>query len=712
MRVAGLCVVNKRAAGARLIAWVVGVLGASLVILGPLAAGRAHAGEAVLFAPVPDWVEPVSIPARESVDAAKAKGGKLFLLSDRQVYIENDQTTHFTRFAETVLSGSGLDSVARLEYSFDPAVTDFSVHTITVYRDGEVYNRIEPDLFQIIRREENFEDGILDGELTALAELRDIQVGDIVETAVSWRTRFPLWPGGYFRRFSTEWSVPTGRQHVRISIDDDRPLAVRDYGGAPLPEISVADGRRVYVWLRDNPPLGEFEPQTPNEYPLWAYVFVSTLESWADVIALERSAYEERAILPDGFADAHPWLTDETMPLNMRITRAIRFVQDDLRYAGDEVGLGGYIPRTPEMTLARRWGDCKDKALFLTVLLRAMGVEAYPVLTDLDNGYAIGSALPSPNAFDHAITVILIDGERYWIDPTASNRGGVFPNIVQADYGYGLPLKEGVDGPWPMVPAPLEEPDLIVREIYDFADYLTTGVSVRVETEHNGRAADGMRKTLEKTGIENLSDDYLEYYTEDMPGLERAAAMRVDDQRDDNVIRVIESYALSKEVAEKNGLYDEFGFNAYSVSGVLKDVTIDGRKGPVLLRYPYFTRHVIRLENLGKTGGVNETVKLADKVMSYRRQSSFQDNGLEELFELRTLARIAPADELAVYDKVRRDIEEWDGFTYDIHHFKRKRETDRLFSVILWSIIGFVVVFWNWQVSRRKKRQAGAEANP
>ena len=46
----------------------------------------------------------------------------------------------------------------------------------------------------------------------------------------------------------------------------------------------------------------------------------------------------------------------------------------------------GSVPKPTQelLTLARRFGDCKDKALLTVTLLRALGVQADPVLVNTD----------------------------------------------------------------------------------------------------------------------------------------------------------------------------------------------------------------------------------------------------------------------------------------------------------------------------------------
>ena len=99
---------------------------------------------------------------------------------------------------------------------------------------------------------------------------------------------------------------------------------------------------------------------------------------------------------------------------------ALRFVQDDVRYTGLEIGAGAYRPSQPGVVLARRFGDCKDKVFLLVTLLRAMGVEAYPALVHSRMGIGVAERAPSPGAFDHVIAKVRFKDRDYWLDATIS----------------------------------------------------------------------------------------------------------------------------------------------------------------------------------------------------------------------------------------------------------------------------------------------------
>src|SRR4029078_4618493 len=76
------------------------------------------------------------------------------------------------------------------------------------------------------------------------------------------------------------------------------------------------------------------------------------------------------------------------------------------RYVALECGTHGYKPYRVDRVLARRFGDCKDKASLMTAMLKVAGVDARMVLLQMRS---LGKLDPEPaslSAFNHAIVYV------------------------------------------------------------------------------------------------------------------------------------------------------------------------------------------------------------------------------------------------------------------------------------------------------------------
>ena len=88
---------------------------------------------------------------------------------------------------------------------------------------------------------------------------------------------------------------------------------------------------------------------------------------------------------------------------------ALQFVQDDIRYMGIEIGENSHKPADPSKVFAQRFGDCKEKSYLLCVMLRAMNIDASPVLINTVSKKSISELLPAPTDFDHLTVRVKLD---------------------------------------------------------------------------------------------------------------------------------------------------------------------------------------------------------------------------------------------------------------------------------------------------------------
>ena len=82
------------------------------------------------------------------------------------------------------------------------------------------------------------------------------------------------------------------------------------------------------------------------------------------------------------------------------------FVQDDVRYVAIEMGIGGWQPHPPEDVFVHKYGDCKDKSVLLSVMLREIGVDSYDLLIFTRRGVVAPNVPPRLGIFNHAILAI------------------------------------------------------------------------------------------------------------------------------------------------------------------------------------------------------------------------------------------------------------------------------------------------------------------
>ncbi len=101
--------------------------------------------------------------------------------------------------------------------------------------------------------------------------------------------------------------------------------------------------------------------------------------------------------------------------------KAIYKYATETRYVALEFGLEGIRPRRCAQTLARGWGDCKDKATLIVTMLREIGIPSTIVLVRTGMRGNIEPDPPSLALFDHAIAYV--PSLDLYLDGTAEHTG-------------------------------------------------------------------------------------------------------------------------------------------------------------------------------------------------------------------------------------------------------------------------------------------------
>ncbi len=173
---------------------------------------------------------------------------------------------------------------------------------------------------------------------------------------------------------------------------------------------------------------------------------------------------------PADIASTSRSLTTANGDFMTRIRAVAGFMQQQIRYVGIEIGIGGYIPHPAEEVFRNRYGDCKDKVTLMIAMLDAVGVRATWVMVDTDRG-VVDPKVPSLIG-DHMIAAIEIppgyqnpalqavvtttNGKRYLIfDPTNEYVPiGLLPNYLQGSTGL---LMDGAESQ--AISLPMLKPD-------------------------------------------------------------------------------------------------------------------------------------------------------------------------------------------------------------------------------------------------------------
>jgi transglutaminase-like putative cysteine protease len=461
-------------------------------------------GSARASASAPDWVaQAAAVLLPEHSKDAKA----IVLLDDTLVTVQADgRATERYRYVVRILRPQGRAYAEPVAW-FSKDAKLLSFHVWSIGPDGHQYTMKDNEyrevgaegggiLYEDDRAKVASPPGADPGGIVAYEAERQIRPY-MSEESWTFQETIPI------ARSVFELDLPGGWNHLAVWFKHDTVQPVEVAPGhfrwelANIPEINLTDvplapserslaARMVVHYSAQALPEGD---------ALWAKI-----GNWYDGLAAPRSeGTAEIAAKSRSLAAADADFT-------VRIQNVAKFLQEEIRYVGIEIGIGGMQPHAATDVYRNRYGDCKDKATLLIAMLDSVGVRATWVLVDthrgfidprvpsVDGNHAI-AAIEIPKGYDNPLLKAVVTartGKRYLIfDPTNPYVSiGLLPEYLQG--GYGI-LVAGSDSQVIELPVLKPDSDVTVRAArFDLAPDGTLKGSVTVT--HNGASAWGLRE--------------------------------------------------------------------------------------------------------------------------------------------------------------------------------------------------------------------------
>jgi tetratricopeptide (TPR) repeat protein len=266
----------------------------------------------------------------------------------------------------------------------------------------------------------------------------ELHPGDVVEVAVRSYTRSAVGGRGdspfYFMDYAgSQATRPLLYNEVVVDYPKTRPIYVDVLGVSKNTKTESDDGdRHIVRMVWDTPIQIVDEPLAPPLSETVPMVVGSTYRNWDEFRTWYREAvkgFTEPDLEVQRIAKE---LTKSKLTREAKVRALFEFVADDIRYVNYVSG-EWWLPNRPQQLLARREGDCDDKAILLISLLRAVGIEAEEVLvqTRMTNmPTVVGAKNVAIPLFDHGIAFLPGPNGGQYLDATSpQSRLGPLPGM-------------------------------------------------------------------------------------------------------------------------------------------------------------------------------------------------------------------------------------------------------------------------------------------
>jgi transglutaminase-like putative cysteine protease len=562
------------------------------IILAMVNLAFSQKGKVTINAKLPAWLQAVKVinskPAYKNIQ----DGYYLFLFEKQNNLETKEQYSHIIR---EISNGTGVQNGSEISVSYDPSYEKLVFHKLTIWRDNKPMDKLSLQNFKILQNEKELSRFIYSGLYTAYLILDDIRKGDRIEYAYTIQGSNPVFPK-YSNTIYFEGSSQIVNVYNNIIFKPGRNIRTKNFNSVPPLKRSVVKGLNVFEWqnsMSKTYPSNDFEP---SDFDPFARVQISEYKNWQEIVDWGLSLQQFNS-------KNSPIINEKVAELKLKakgnkekfLELATRFVQDEIRYMGIEIGEYSHRPNSPEKILKQRYGDCKDKSTLLCNLLKANGINAYSVFLNTYLKKETASLLPSPSVFNHETVVVEFEDRKIYIDPTVANqRGPIFNNY----FPYTAKVLVIKDGNKELTETAQQNlgklKSLVVFNVGDTSG--TSKSTLRITSDYSNNYADNFRENLNNEGADNIEKSYVKYYSNLYPGLTIKDPIEIKDNEAENIISVTETYEIDSLWTHSET--DQSKRLAYFYGDLINDQIISIKKfrnAPLSLKFPCTIEQEVRI---------------------------------------------------------------------------------------------------------------------
>jgi hypothetical protein len=298
----------------------------------------------------------------------------------------------------------------RVHAYFDSDTRITSIHGWCIPAQGKDYEVKEKDASEMAL--DDVENGILMTDVRVkVLQIPASDIGNIVGYEIEQEDR----PYVLQDSWDFQHSIPVREAHYTLQLPPGWEYKAVWINHAEIK--SVASGSNTWQWTISDVPAIRHEDEMPPWEGVVGQMVVTLLpsggagqnkgfETWNDMAKWQAALYQGRR-------DASPEIKQKVAALTASATTPLakmrvlaNFLQQDIRYVGIELGIGGLQPHPASEVFSHRYGDCKDKATLLSSMLHEVGVDSYYIIINTVRGGVSPETPPTPFWFNHVILAV------------------------------------------------------------------------------------------------------------------------------------------------------------------------------------------------------------------------------------------------------------------------------------------------------------------
>ncbi len=295
-----------------------------------------------------------------------------------------------------VLDAGGVSRFSTLRYDFNPLREKIFVNRLIVCDpEGKIISRGRPTDYYVVD-DQNGEVATHDQTLhVPVPHLLPGYTIQLTRTIERFGTGTPF--AFYSSTLSSTYPIVFSARYV---LGDLNKLSYKSNTG-----VKTTPFQGGMLWYMDNPPVYQWEPEQAvySSYLPMVWINDSAL-TWQEVGSgyLEDIREKLEMGLPEKALARQ--LTKGMSSNRQKIDALVQYIQTKYTYKAIEFGWRSLIPNKASQIIANKYGDCKDHALLLHQLLKAVDITSYLALVNSEE--TVKPEMPSIDQFNHMIVYI------------------------------------------------------------------------------------------------------------------------------------------------------------------------------------------------------------------------------------------------------------------------------------------------------------------
>lgn len=550
-----------------------------------------QAGPQATLSATPSWVIKRSTDYSTEPNDRDINYGYYMSLYDEQINVR--EQTRYYHTIKNIINESGVQSHSEISITFSDSYQKLVFHKVNIIRKGKTINKLNTNNIKIVNEEPQLSGHMIYEYSNALMILEDVRKGDQIELAYSVKGFNPIFDNHFSTDIVFYSSTSITNHYTSIILPANRTLYYKCHNEAPEPIHEIKNGNNIYEFPVLNLKPYQYEGNPPEWYRGYPYIELSEHKDWNEVaLWADNVMNQTHGNLTNKLLTLiNTWKKEAGGQKLMAAEKALRFVQNEIRYLGLEIGEYTHKPHSPSTTFNNRYGDCKDKSLLLVKILEQLDIPAQLVLVNTAQKKHIAEHLPAPTRFNHVIVQLEADGNLLYVDPTYSDQAGSITNNYIPNYGQGLIVNS--------------ESKQLTNLSYnnngsieiweDLTVHYDSPAVLKVETTYKNKDADDFRSTLSYSGLGELEKNYEDYYTNIYGEAETADPIEIQEDTFSNTITIKESYLLHDIWQSEDGV-KKLNIYSKSIYDRIPEVQSSKTETPHYLPFPVNIKHSYRIK--------------------------------------------------------------------------------------------------------------------